>query len=280
MEASAVPQTQKRLYRNNTAGWLGVVVLDHDGKPVGESIEPFGTVWLSDAEAILTARAPRRPEDNPFEEQVFVGVNSETQAREDFVMRPLTLETTSERYVPTERYVPVLVDAPPDAAPPVAQTAATAETQAPAPATASAGTPVPPPPPAAAPQGRPTPAARTEPDEPESWVTPPEAPGRILPGTLDGGDGPPPEVVAAAAPDPTNAPTEAGRYVPSVNAQAAPQTPGSEEHAAAVDPRIGEETGAARPPAQPQAEGEYAQAEEVGSPDAPRRSNDESLIGE
>ena len=271
MEA-AVQATDKRLYRNNTAGWLGVVVLDYDGRPIGESVEPHGTVWLSDAEAILTARAPRRPEDNPFEEQVFIGVNPETQAREDFVMRPLTLERTTERYVPTDRYVPHMSEAPGDVVPPIRQTVATPQAAAPAPPTTAAGTEPPAPAPPAAPQG-PTPPPRDVVDEVRSWTEPPEAPGRVLAGSLRGDDGPP--LDAALAADATNAPAE--RYVPPP--QAAPQMAGAEEHAQVVDPLIGEETGQAQPPVAAAPQGEYARAEEVGSPDAPQR-NDEPLIGE
>ena len=46
----------------------------------------------------------------------------------------------------------------------------------------------------------------------------------------------------------------------------------SEETAAVVDPKIGEETGAAKSPSGPAPEGEFAQAEEVGSPDAATQS--------
>jgi hypothetical protein len=101
-----------------------------------------------------------------------------------------------------------------------------------------------------------------------SWLRQAAAPGQVLPGQLDGSDDPPP--------DPANWPVEAqhpedARFVPSVvGAQAAPQTPGAqEEHAEAVDPQIGEETGQAKPPEGPPEEGEWAWAEEVGSPEAP-----------
>jgi hypothetical protein len=113
----------------------------------------------------------------------------------------------------------------------------------------------------------------------ESW-TEPERPGEVIAGALSGSDDQGARE-AHAAPDPTRGPD--GRFVPSVvAAQAAPQTPGQvEEHAARVDPRVGEETGAAKPPSQPQPEGEYAQAEEVGSPDAPQADDDDgTLIGE
>jgi hypothetical protein len=303
MEAATVPQVQKRLYRNNTAGWLGVVKLDHKGEEKGDNVEPFGEVWLSDDEAVLTARAPRRPEDNPFEEQVFVKVNPETGTREEYKMRPLTLVSTDARYVPTnERYVPTQ-DGSEDAAPPVARTQATTSVEAPSPASTGA-LPTEAPPAAAPAPAAPVPAPRTQPvsgpppapvtsasgqrvdgvtheegaAERESWIVEPEAPGRVIAGQLGGDDN---GTGADAAGEPTDAPPAADRYVPPVTQGAAPQQPGGvpEEHAEAVDPRIGEETGAARPPAAPAPQGEYASHEEVGSPAAPAAADDEPVEG-
>lgn len=217
-------------------------------------------------------------------------------------MRPLTLEATDSRYVPTnDRYVPTQVQ--PDDAQPAARTEKATVAEAPAPPAASSQPTAPPaaPPdalPAAAPAPRVQPvsgppvapvtsasgqrvegddrAAESEGDERESWIVPPEAPGRVLSGQLGGDD----NGTGADAPEPTNAPTEAERYVPPVTQGAAPQQPGGmEEHAEAVDPRIGEETGAAQPPARPQPQGEYARHEEVGSPDAPRADEEEPAEG-
>jgi hypothetical protein len=300
MEAATVPgaeQLEKRLYRNNTAGYLGVVKLDHKGDPYGENVDPHGTVWLSDAEATLTARAPRKPEDNPFEEQMFVMQDSETGRREEVPMRPLTLADDDGRFVPDERYTPTQAEreAQAQATRPVQHSAAASDAAPPAPPSTGSenAQSVPPPTPPVAPQTAAVPSPRseraplsspapeagisgahvaTEADEPvESWTEPPAAPGQVLTGSLAGDDGP------TDAPDATNHPG-AGNGPTAGQAQAAPQQPGAEEHAAAVDPAVGEETGAARPPVQPQPEGEYAQAEEVGSPDAPA-ANDEPLIG-
>lgn len=296
METATVPQLQKFLVQNNTAGYIGVLKLDHRGEEHGENVEPFGTVWLSHEEMVLTARAPRRPEDNPFEEWTLVRTNPETQATEEYRVRPLTIVKDSDRYVPDgDRYVPT-VDAPSDSAPAPTQTQARAPEPVASPASSgsTATAAVPPAPAAVAPQGAPvpglrtapTPAPRTEPprtlsgeESGQSWTAPPEAPGQVLPGALGGENGDVPQEVATAAPDPTNAPTSDQRFVPSVvGAQAAPQTPGQfEEHAERVDPNVGEETGAARPPVAPPAEGEYASREEVGSPDAP--DNGPPLVG-
>lgn len=61
-----MPLIEKQQYRN-TAGWvIGVVTLDRKGEEHGIAVEPDGTVWLSEDERRLTARAPKRDEDNPF----------------------------------------------------------------------------------------------------------------------------------------------------------------------------------------------------------------------
>jgi hypothetical protein len=271
LQVQAAP-TEKFLVRNNTAGWIGVIKLNHRGEEIGDAVEPYGTVWLSEDEMILTARAPRLPEDNPFAEWVLLRVNPETQAREEFKIRPLTLVSNSDRYTPAEdRYVPT-VDAPQEAAPAQRQEAATAPAIVAGPiSSAPAAAPAPPPAPPVSepPPGPPLRGTPATPDDTRSWLATPEAPGQVLSGHLDGSNDVPdrPE----RAPEPTLAPAE--RFVPSViGAQAAPQTPGAgEEFAALVDPEIGEETGRARPPVEDAPAGEYARAEEVGTPDAPTR---------
>lgn len=343
MEAAQIPQVKKRLYHNNTAGWLGVVLLDHKGEEYGDNVEPGGDIWLSDAEAILTARAPRRAEDNPFEERTYVLQNPETGRREEHKFRPLTIVGDGERYVPTQdRYVPpqlneaegrVLSTAAAHGEEPgnvshgsaVAERAAQVEQQGtedrtapvrpvsqapaadvpPVPGPPSTGSPDPsqgaPPPPPAAPQAAaPVPPLRSDPatptratpqeglagmsglessgesaeEQPAPLYTEPEAPGRVLGGSLAGSDEPGPE-----APQDDLTFAQPGDAV-QARAQAAPQQPGAdEEHAQAVDPSIGEETGQARPPQGAAAEGEFAFREEVGSPEAPERGDDEPLVG-
>lgn len=309
MEAATVQtdKPDKFLVRNNTAGYVGVIEIDHRGDEKGVNIEPFGARWMTEAEMIATARAPRDPADNSFEEQVFMRQNPDTQRQEEFRMRPLTLERDADRFVPSnDRYVPT-VDAPEGSAPPVERTAAAAPPPVAGPPSSgsSAATPQAPAPVPDTSQEAPTPALRRErvagaarvaqeglagsrmpaggdADEAEaqSWVEPPEAPGQVLSRPLAGEDGPAPEEGAEAAPDPTDHPQE--RFVPVAGqAQAAPQTPGAveEEHAREVDPEIGEETGRAKPPNQPPPEGEFGRAEEVGSPDAPKQGDDETLVG-
>lgn len=346
MEAAtaSVPQVQKRLYKNNTAGYVGVVVLDHNGQERGQNIEPLGTIWLSDAEAILTARASRRPEDNPFEEQVFIMQDPETQRRTEYRVRPVTLVSEGEHYVPAQdRYVPHEANAfaaqakvteantgnepanvtvgdsvakrtakvLSDGSPAVVHSPATEPTPVAAPQTTGSTADAPPttaPPPAAfaaaAPpvrhEPRPTPpqdpqalsgrpgAAESD-EERASWTEPPERPGEVLSGSLGGTDEPAPGVVSGdpTAPQPGDAPNvvpQAAPMPPGASTERYVPTPPEEEHAARVDPRVGEETGRAALPNQRQPEGEYARAEEVGSPDAPTsvapsEDDSEGLIG-
>jgi len=288
MEASTVTHqlVEKREYLNNTAGWLGVVKINHEGKEEGYSVEPNGTVFLSDAEAILTSRAPRRAEDNPFEEQTFLMVDP-AGAKSEIRFAPLTLVGDGQARAETsDRVLPAALTAALQSTPGVVVGAtATPEhvekaakvlggapdvkpgerTTVPAavPPTTSQGTSPPPAPHPDVPHSAPVPKPRQEaapraPEPPasqedgelehrEPMVVDPIAPGQVLKGNLGGED-----------------------VTPSIHTQAAPPSVGStEEHAEVVDPAVGEETGRAKAPAGDAPAGEFAQAEEVGSPDAP-----------
>ena len=58
--------TLKDEFANTTKGHIGVITIDPTGKERGIAIRPGASVWLTEAEQILTANAPRRDEDNPF----------------------------------------------------------------------------------------------------------------------------------------------------------------------------------------------------------------------
>lgn len=257
-------QLKKRLYRNNTGGFIGVVQIDHKGDEQGVNIDPHGTIWLSDAEAVLTARAPKDPANNPFVEQTLIVQDPETGNMSEVVVTPVTLASDEERYAPAQdRYVPTQVDShasPPPSPAAVAREQRETAGQSPVSAPAPAASPLPAPPGGAATLSGDTPPAGTP--EQESWVAEPEAPGQVLQGSLQG----------AAVPEET-AQAQVPPQAPSVTAQAAPQTPGGVE----------EETGAALPPAELPPEGEYAQAEEVGTPRTGKRArpsaNEGGLIG-
>lgn len=317
MEAGQIPQIEKREYRNQTGGWLGVVVIDPKGDERGTNVEPYGTVWLSDAEVILTARAPRRPEDNPFEEQAFVVFNEESGRNENVMVRPLVPSGDDRRYVPSmDRYIPpqattgahaaVQAEAgaqdPSSAATSAAQAAAEAAVHENPPAQGAVagmsvlGVPLPgpgvvsaqPPPPATPPAAQPAPVATPgdgpPPPAPEatSWTDPPPAPGEVLAGSLAGSDEPSPQAQAEAAPDPTEPPAEAVAPPQAPVPAPPPTAPAAdvgEETASAVDPAVGEETGQAKPPSGPAVEGEFAAAEEVGSPEAPQATPESAPEG-
>lgn len=342
MEAGTVPQIEKRQYKNNTGGYLGVVVLDPNGNERGVNVDPYGTIWLSDAEAILTARAPQRAEDNPFEEQVFIVQDPETQMRREVRVRPLELVHGGDRYTPAQdRYVPHIMEAGDVDAARMAHVEQAAKADEPANVTAgeavaersaevmaNASRPVqreraprevpvampkstgsqtpdhtPPPPradavplapsappvrhepPAAPPQAPPALAGREDPPEaatePQSWTGEPEAPGQVLSGSLSGSDEPAPGPTASdpTMPQPGDTVAQHGPPNATVTPPGAVPQPRTEEHAQAVDPAVGEETGQARPPAGAAPEGEYASREEVGSPDAAAVEEDEGLIG-
>jgi hypothetical protein len=234
---------KKREYRNNTAGWIGVVILDHNGQEQGVNIEPHGTIWLSDAEAILTARAPRNPADNPFEERVFIMQEASTGQRREVKMRPVVLASDksremygSERYVPgiTEQTERALTErAAHEGAPVALSPQALAREQAVLATAHQTEQAVGP----SAALGEQSELDQELLAELRSFTPAPQAPGEVLHAPLAGED---------------NADTQ-------------------EEHAALVDPQVGEETGRAPAPASPAPAGEYARAEEVGSPAAPTR---------
>lgn len=198
----------RRLFRNNTGGWLGVVQIGPTGAADGHAVEPGGTVWLSERECRLTAHAPRLAQDNPFLAQKFESRNTETGDVKVVEITPLTI-VEDERAIPTsDRFIPgeegISTGAHPDSAPiepPVA----------------------------------PQPPLR----EPETAVSPGLAP-------------PPPPVP------------------PAVQAAVQAAEERAEEERAALATPDKEETGAAVPPASDPAKGEYAQHEEVGTPDAPQ----------
>lgn len=296
---TAEAQVAKRQYKNQTAGYLGVVKLDHLGAQIGHSIPPFGTAWLSDDEAILTARAPADPKDNPFEEQNFLFVD-EKGGHVEQAMRPLILlsnesgEPTDERYVPVGDINPAVVvaeHARTESALDEQEAAPRTVPSAPQEPTQVTATPVAAVDPA---HSRPAAAAAepTEDDEIEkSWVENDDRTEAPQPGSLGGSDEPSPQApqgaqenVSQQAPPPQQPAPQTvgaqqgngGKTVPSESAgtgeAAGAPSEASEEHAGVTE--RGEETGAADTPAGAAPEGEFAAHEEVGSPDAPSQTGE------
>ena len=246
---SPVEVPDRKQYRNNTQGWIGVVKLSHLGEELGENVDPGGTVWLTEQEAILTAQAPRLAEHNPFAERIYIVQDPTTKRRKEIKIRPLTLVSGETRQMAAGgRYVPGVSEAEEEAR----QAEATAE-----------GAPAPEPPVIAVPPTTGSQVGDKEAPEPESWVAEPEAPGEVLQGRLSGDGGVTPDLSDPTLPKPG----DGVRAQPQAQGQTVGAMLGAEEHAAAVDPNIGEETGAAKPKDEPPMEGEYAAHEEVGTPE-------------
>jgi hypothetical protein len=234
-------EQQRQLFKNEDGGFIGAVQIGPEGKPVGVAVPPGGHVWLSEVEQRLTANAPVQAKDNPFVAQTRVVTDRETGVMSEIQVTPL-VAVSDTRFVPgVDRHIPGIVDDPlgdaPDSAPPPQTPSASkvvpnpSETAPRVPARA-----------AAAVAGQPaTPAMQ--------GLTPPADVG----GGFDDAD--PVGVTPGAA--------------PAVTQGAKMNGPQSEEHAAKVDPAIGEETGAAAKPTGDAPQGHYQASEEVGTPTAP-----------
>jgi hypothetical protein len=73
-------------WKNISQGIVGVVVHDDRGQRGGIGVKPGDTVWLTEAERIATANAPRLPQNNPFANGTLVLVTraSEIKNRRPF----------------------------------------------------------------------------------------------------------------------------------------------------------------------------------------------------
>lgn len=69
---------EKVEFINNTEGYLGVVTYAPNGDEKPVAVAPGDTVWLSEAEQELTAKAPKDAADNPFIEQQVAIIDPET----------------------------------------------------------------------------------------------------------------------------------------------------------------------------------------------------------
>lgn len=100
MSSTETPMVEKSQFRNMTDGWVGAVVIGPRGDDRGVGVEPGGTVWLSKPEQILTANAPRKPEDNPFIEQTRTITDPQTGETEEVKVTPL-VPIQENRFVPS-----------------------------------------------------------------------------------------------------------------------------------------------------------------------------------
>lgn len=269
-------RVQKQQFRNEDAGWIGVVAIGPKGEDRGMSVAPGDTVWLSEDEQRLTANAPRKPEDNPFIAQKRERINQETGAREEYELTPL-VPIDEDRWVPAnERYIPgdqtgsavtrelqsaasgdepVQVVSDPDA---LAARHAEVSGDPDAQPHVHRASPAPTPPPRAAAAAAASQAVEETVEEPQPPAGPPVGAAPMPPGAYA----------------PGSEPLEPSPEIQGENEAkvAAQPTPPVEEEQAAVAPTeaVGEEVGAAVTPSQEAAQGEYAATEEVGTPDAPQ----------
>lgn len=223
------PQIEKQQFSNATDGWIGAVQISVKGEEVGVAVEPGGTVWLSEAEQILTANAPRRAADNPFIPQMRQRTDPSTGEIEDVEVTPL-VPINEGRFVPANER-PIPSDLAGNGAVQVAATGDEPVVAVPADATA-------------------------ETREAEVLAQGDAARPNVPP--------PPPRraAAAAAAAASESTTTEEQSVTPETTAPA-------EETAAQSPGPQAEETGAAITPTGDAPQGEYAAQEEVGTPDAP-----------
>lgn len=151
----------KSKFRNAGKGVVGVVTIGLDGRPKGIPVSPNDFVWLTEEEQVLTANAPRNPEDNPFTNgslQLEVRGSEANTARpigdEQEPAAPVASPAAEEPEVPEEEHEEIEEVQPPAADPP----------PPPEPET-GAGDP---------PQGEPPEGVRAEHEEIEEPVTPAE----------------------------------------------------------------------------------------------------------
>lgn len=237
---------QKQEFQNQTGGWLGVVVIGPKGDERGASVEPNGSVWLTEAEQILTANAPRRAEDNPFIPQSFTRIDPDSGEKKTVEVTPLVPVNTG-RFVPSQtRPIGAAVESDTAAVQRAAEEAAQAERERQVVEAAGKKD-----------------SWATD-DELEELRTPPEE-------TAPAPEPPAPSARAAAAAKAAAAsepstPPAAPEQPASAPVEAPAPEPTPEETAVEQPPAEHQETGAALPPSGEAVAGTFAAGEEVGTP--------------
>lgn len=268
------PQIEKQQFKNATGGWIGAVSLGPRGDEQGVAVEPGGTVWLSEAEQILTANAPRKPEDNPFIEQVHIVLDPETGARNETKVTPL-VAISEGRYVPANDR-PIPADLAAGSSNAVTQAAATGDEPI-VPISADV---------ASNPVAREHQIVNAGPDTRPNEVL---APARAVAAAEAAAAAQAVEEAASVEEPPAEPQSDPEPPTPTFPAPAAPVPPAadparvvppdegrvSEETAAQSPGPASEETGAAVQPTGAAPQGEYQAGEEVGTPEAPAKPADE-----
>lgn len=93
----------KDKFRNATEGQLGVIILDAKGQEKAIALGPGQDVWLSEDEQVLTAQAPRNPDDNPLQNGALELL---AEAGEVKSQRPLRPVPDGERPVSDQAEIP------------------------------------------------------------------------------------------------------------------------------------------------------------------------------
>lgn len=103
MGATKAEHGERVEFVNQTDGYAGAVQYAANGDEKSVAIEPGGTVWLSEAEQELTAKAPREAKDNPFLPQPYEIRDPVTDEILEEGHRAVFVVNTEERPIPGAR---------------------------------------------------------------------------------------------------------------------------------------------------------------------------------
>jgi hypothetical protein len=89
----------RREWQNTTNSYISVVNIQR-GEPVGITVDPRATCWLTEEEEELTAKAPRDPAKNPFLDQPYELKDPTTGEVVESGERPMLILADEVRFVP------------------------------------------------------------------------------------------------------------------------------------------------------------------------------------
>lgn len=92
MAKTALTSNRKQ-FRNNTQGYIGVMQYAPNGDEKALAIAPNDVVWLNEAEVELTSRAPKNAADSPFAEQRIPIRDEDGEIVDYETITPLTLNS-------------------------------------------------------------------------------------------------------------------------------------------------------------------------------------------
>lgn len=100
MSAGVMVNDDETIFRNTTQGWVGAVKIGPNGAKESVAVEAGGTVALTPREVELTARAPRKSEDNPFVDHPYEILDPNTGECLESGSRPPLVPDDDDRYIP------------------------------------------------------------------------------------------------------------------------------------------------------------------------------------